>query len=957
MFRFNLLSSAVTPVLPLCAAGSLLGMAALSHAAEAIPISAVARATPVDFEEEVYPFLKDNCIACHNKTTTKAGLNMETPDLMLKGGDSGPSIVRGDGTGSLLIEAAAHTGDSPMPPKSNKVGAVNLTSEQIGLLKLWIDQGAKATPRKERQIAWEPLPPGLNPIYAVALSPDGAWAACARANQVSLYDLGTQTLVTRLTDPRLLQSGLYKQPGVAHRDVVQALAFSPDGQRLVSGGYREVNVWKRQAPAPRVIRPDPAWQITASALNTSGTRMVAATRDGRLLVTDTSSGKTLLSLPATPDAEPEASTAPLLAFSPDGSRFAQARGAALRVFATQDGKPVLVQDLTAAARALGWLRDSASVAVAGEDKVIRVWSLQTADKPVMELKGLASPVTAIAPGPGLQLLSGSEDGTVRFWDVAAASSLREIKHSGAIIALQVTPDGRRLATAGTDRSIKIWNPADGKMLTEIRADAEALRAVADGERILAATTLEIAWQNEAIKKAEQNVQTLMDRLKKAHELADLARKSLEDKRKDARTKADARAAAEKANQEAADLLAKAPQGKPNDVLAKRQKEAQDKLEKAGQDDKLAQEALKRAEAAITDTANEIQLVTKTKADGEKGVADAKAALAAATQAQTRATADVTAARKKADEALKPARGLAFSPDLTQLAAACDDGRVRVWRADNGAALKTTSISTQPLTGIAWAQPASLSLCAADATMATVPLQTSWTLERTLGSGDGHSPITDRANALRFSPDGKMLAIGSGEPSRSGDITLWEVANGRLAQSYAERHLDTVLSLDFSPDGKLLASGGADKAVRVTDLASGKVIKVFEGHTHHVLGLTWRSDGRLLASAGADGALKVWDWTTGDRRKNVDGWDKEVTGAQYLGALDQIVTSAGDNKVRIVNSDGGEVRLLPEVADFMQSVATNRNGDVIAAGGQDSILRVWNARDGKQLAAFSVPTGK
>ncbi|MBL9131286.1 MAG: hypothetical protein JNG86_08810, partial [Verrucomicrobiaceae bacterium] len=40
-----------------------------------------ANAAPIDYDQQVYPFLKDNCIACHNKTTTKGGLNMETPAL------------------------------------------------------------------------------------------------------------------------------------------------------------------------------------------------------------------------------------------------------------------------------------------------------------------------------------------------------------------------------------------------------------------------------------------------------------------------------------------------------------------------------------------------------------------------------------------------------------------------------------------------------------------------------------------------------------------------------------------------------------------------------------------------------------------------------------------------------------------------------------------------------------
>jgi len=96
---------------------------------------------------------------------------------MLKGGELGPAIVPGKASESLLFQSAIHDSDSEMPPKGNKVGAVNLSPEELALLKLWIDQGAKAGEKKAQQIAWQPLPPGLNPIYAVAMSPGGELVA------------------------------------------------------------------------------------------------------------------------------------------------------------------------------------------------------------------------------------------------------------------------------------------------------------------------------------------------------------------------------------------------------------------------------------------------------------------------------------------------------------------------------------------------------------------------------------------------------------------------------------------------------------------------------------------------------------------------------------------------------------------------------------------------------------
>ena len=163
----------------------------------------------------------------------------------------------------------------------------------------------------------------------------------------------------------------------------------------------------------------------------------------------------------------------------------------------------------------------------------------------------------------------------------------------------------------------------------------------------------------------------------------------------------------------------------------------------------------------------------------------------------------------------------------------------------------------------------------------------------------------------------------------------------------------MLSIDFSPNGKLLASGGADKIARVTDIATGKQVNLFESHTHHVMGVAFRADGRVLATAGADGVVIAWDMIMGERKKKIEGWNKEVTSLQFIGATNQIVTSAGDNLVRIVNDEGTEVRAIAKLPDFMQAAASTASGGTIIGGGEDSILRVWDGTNGKEIALFGV----
>jgi hypothetical protein len=110
--------------------------------------------------------------------------------------------------------------------------------------------------------------------------------------------------------------------------------------------------------------------------------------------------------------------------------------------------------------------------------------------------------------------------------------------------------------------------------------------------------LEVTYQNEAIKKAETDATEQTNRLKKANELAELAKKSLEDKKKDIKPKEDAKVAADKAAKAAADEVAKASAGKPDEALAKKQTEAQAHVAKTAAELSQAQAAVKKAEATI-----------------------------------------------------------------------------------------------------------------------------------------------------------------------------------------------------------------------------------------------------------------------------------------------------------------------------------------------------------------------
>lgn len=745
-----------------------------------------------DFYRDVFPFLKANCISCHNKTTTKAGLNMETPELMKKGGDSGPGIVSGKSDESLIVEASIHSDDFEMPPPNNKSGAVNLTPEEIGVLKTWIDQGAKASVQQERQVTWKPLAPGVDPIYSIALSKDGRYAACGRSNRIHLYDLATRQFVGEITDPA-------EKAGGAHRAMVQSLAFSPDGTRLASGSYREVKIWK----------------LTPGKSGGSAAAPVSATPADEALL-----------------------------------------------------------------------------------------------KKIAEI-GKVAGVSHSLSADGKQIVTGCADGSVRVWDVATVKPVAELRGSPALTA-----------------------------------------QIGAFEWTIARETLEQAFQKAEVARIDTQNKALDELLKKANDAIVEMKKVLPEKQKAVKPTQDEKAVAQKAVDEVLALIAKAPEGKADAALEKKLKDAQEKLAPVAMKETSALAAVSATENNIKDAEADVKRITDSKAENTRLLATANAAADGAKKLQDKATADLATAKQSVAKPKGKPVAVALAPDGLRAAAVFDDGRLTVWAVATGTPVEEVTGTAAPTATLAARADGLFSATLPDGKVLTSAPTQVWAHERTLGGEKDPSLFIDRVNAVRFSPDGQRLAAGGGEPSRSGDLTLFDLATGKATATWRERHDDIVMCLDFSPDGKLLASGAADKIARVIEVASGKQVNLFEGHTHYVMGVAFRADGRVLATGGADGVVTSWDMILGERKKKIEGWTKEVTSLQFIGASNQIVTSSGDNRVRIVRDDGSEVRTIAGLPDFMQAAASNPSGTTLVGGGEDSTLRVWNGADGKEIAAFA-----
>src|SRR4029077_6013856 len=93
-----------------------LAFAPRQASAAPIAITEVKHEGPVDFEKEILPIFRRNCLACHSATEAESDLVLETPMTILKGGSEGPAVVAGKSAESLLLKMAARQKEPFMPP-------------------------------------------------------------------------------------------------------------------------------------------------------------------------------------------------------------------------------------------------------------------------------------------------------------------------------------------------------------------------------------------------------------------------------------------------------------------------------------------------------------------------------------------------------------------------------------------------------------------------------------------------------------------------------------------------------------------------------------------------------------------------------------------------------------------------------------------------------------------------
>ncbi|MEQ8786629.1 MAG: c-type cytochrome domain-containing protein [Pirellulaceae bacterium] len=906
-------------------AGTLLIVLSNAPAVHAAPIAieSLDRTTPVDFQSEILPLLRVSCLACHNAQQAEGELNLETPAAIRQGGSRGSAVAE-DSEMSLLLRAAAHQDDDlVMPPPDNKAGAAPLTPRQLGLLRLWIKQGARGEVSSEQAIAWRPLPPQLTPIFAAAITPDGKFAACSRGARLSVYHLPTQQLAAELRDAELSDSAAQgNESAAAHLDVIRSLAFDDAGEWLASGGFRTVKLWRRPHVA-KLSESKLDAAITAAALARDGKLSAFGDAGGRIVLCSAETGKQVGAI----DAHRAAVTG--LAFTADGTTLvSSSTDKTLRLWNAADGKPLATIDTPAEINALA-LVGEALLVTGHQDKRIRVWEMaklvsgqsgaEASIAPLREIDAHEGAVTALASDLDDNILSGGEDGTVRLWNARTGEQIKQFAHGGPVSAIALSSNKKRIASAGGGL-VKLFGADDGSLVTELKGDPRQADRVLQIEADIAFTQSTVELTRRDIKLyegPERRVKVTAEAVTKAEEELAKAEKALKEKQQ-----ALEKVQADEKKRESAEKGVKDAESARDVVLTI--------IERAKAVARRAEEELEEANAVVSNGEAKLEKLETQKAAAEKAAAEND----------------------------QPVHGLAFSPDGGQLLVAKGDC-LHVYTAD-GSPLRSIADHAAAITATAMANSGSRFLTAGqDGQSVVYQVETEWKLARTIGDVESANLLVDRVSAVAFQPGGRLLATGGGLASRGGELKLWNAADGQLVLDLSAAHADTVLAAAFSPDGELLASGGADNLVQVHRVADGKLVATLPGHTAHVLGVSFSGDGKLLASCGGDRVVKLWDVAAGRQLETMVGtmykigrYRQEVTAVRFVGDSEQIIAASGDGTMRLHRtSSDKEILVYEGSSTWLYSAAASADGRAVIAGGADGVLRLWSAQDRSPKATF------
>jgi len=408
----------------------------------------VSAQTSPSYARDVRPVLQRNCEGCHQPAVKQGNLDLTKFSTLEKGGNRGPAIP-------LLIDYVTGKREPRMP-----MGGKPLAEDQVAILRQWIAAGAKDdTPAEASQSPAKPHVYSQAPVInAVAFSPDGSLIAVSGYREVLLHKADGSGLIARL---------------VGQSDRIHSILFSKDGKTLVAAGgtparFGEVQVWNvatRTTTRSVMIGGD---TLFGASLSPDGTQVAVGCTDNSLRVIEVATGKESQKIPH------HENWVLSTVFGVNGKRIVSVgRDRAAKLTDATNGQFIenvnlLRGELSAVARHP--TRDF--VVIGGEERVPYYYRM---DRPrVMKIADDTTLIRKLELQPGVILaLAFSPDGSriavagsgdeVRLYDSETGERTAILKgHRAGIYTLAFHPDGKRLATAGFDGTVRMYETAGGK---------------------------------------------------------------------------------------------------------------------------------------------------------------------------------------------------------------------------------------------------------------------------------------------------------------------------------------------------------------------------------------------------------------------------------------------------------------------------------------------------------------
>jgi WD40 repeat protein len=302
---------------------------------------------------------------------------------------------------------------------------------------------------------------GRTTIMDVTFSPDGRLLAAAVDGGVRLWDL------TGRRPPTLLEIHDNGPMGIAGADTV---AFSSDGRYLTSSGRvdRNVRIWDLSGQQPVVVFHPPAPVLAFSPDSTS---LALGCGAGNTQIVDPRSIHPPVSL------HTNKGSAALATFSPDGRKLAcgglNGTIQIIDINNTSEAEPLLLLGHQGTVQGMAFSRDGRRLASVGSDGTLRLWSTAGPGNPVtLDSHGGPAQTATFTPD-GTRVVTGGRDITVQNWRANNSEPVVFRQHNDTIRDVDVSRDGRWIASISKDGVVLVRNAATGTVYRELHLPASS----------------------------------------------------------------------------------------------------------------------------------------------------------------------------------------------------------------------------------------------------------------------------------------------------------------------------------------------------------------------------------------------------------------------------------------------------------------------------------------------------